>query len=268
MGVSAVSAGGDDRRVIGRHAALAEPIEQELLHVGLQHRLAGAQAGGHPRERRVLGFVERAHRAHVRGDLLGSEAAEKVLHEIARGDDFGAERAHALDGAGIDARERRDRAQRRVLHRDAARAGQRAFQRERQRLVRRVDPYAPGKRGKGAALDRVRDQRRLARGRQPVEPSPRERASLERESADRGAVLPAKVAQQPAVEPARAQLGGYGRGIEPQGKTAVTTVWRPPRRLKSAATVIRRGRSAATRSSRIRFATASWKMPSSRYDHR
>ena len=50
--------------------------------------------------------------------------------------------------------------------------------------------------------------------------------------------------------------------------STLTTVWVPPRTLKSPSIVILRGRVAATRSSRMRFVTASWKCPSSRKDQR
>jgi len=56
--------------------------------------------------------------------------------------------------------------------------------------------------------------------------------------------------------------------VRASGWLASTTVWMPPRTLKSASTVMRRGASTATRSSRMRLVTASWKWPSSRKDHR
>ena len=49
---------------------------------------------------------------------------------------------------------------------------------------------------------------------------------------------------------------------------ATIVVVMPPRTLNSPSTRARRGRVAATRSSRIRLVTASWKAPSSRYDQR
>ena len=50
--------------------------------------------------------------------------------------------------------------------------------------------------------------------------------------------------------------------------STTTVVWMPPRTLKSPSTRARRGSMAATRSSRIRLVTASWKAPSLRYDQR
>ena len=49
---------------------------------------------------------------------------------------------------------------------------------------------------------------------------------------------------------------------------ATTRVVMPPRTPKLASTVIERGANAATRSSKMRLVTASWKWPSSRNDHR
>ena len=52
---------------------------------------------------------------------------------------------------------------------------------------------------------------------------------------------------------------------EPCGARASTVVWMPPRGVNTPRTAIRRGWSAATRSSRTRFTTFSLKIPSERY---
>ncbi len=60
---------------------------------------------------------------------------------------------------------------------------------------------------------------------------------------------------------------GYGRrraGRAGYGWVASTTVWIPPRTSQSVVTVIRRGATAATRSSRMRLVTSSWNAPSFR----
>ena len=66
---------------------------------------------------------------------------------------------------------------------------------------------------------------------------------------------------------------GEGGALEPEPGNyrptgspcrTVTTVWMPPRTMKSPVTSMNRGASAATRSSQMRFVTASWNAPSSR----
>ena len=102
------------------------------------------------RSRRPRGARSRAARRWL-SSLRGLQARLEALDQVGGRHHLDAERADDFDGASIDARDVRNRASRRVVHRDPPRAGQELFQRRQHPVRRTIDrssrfPTRPGAR--------------------------------------------------------------------------------------------------------------------------
>src|SRR5262249_19823701 len=148
----------------------------------------------------ALGGRRAAARAPVALDLPGAQATEEVLNEIRRRNDLDTEGSHELDGAGIDAREIRDRSERAVFHRHAPAPGQDLTQPLVQLTVSRVGRDGPGSGRHATGFDAVDEQHGLAVAGYPVGPTAREQVTAEVEGGDGGGILAAEAPQQPAIE--------------------------------------------------------------------
>ncbi len=141
-------------------------------------------------------------RAPVREQVIVAPGGVEARHEFPRRHDGGAGGADHLQHPGRDAIEVWHRITRRVLHSDALAAND-LLQVCLERTPRRVALTSPAARPAppGPLFDVVRDGDRGADARDEDEDPPREVHVLEAEEVAGDRVGPAKVVQEPAVEP-------------------------------------------------------------------
>ena len=151
------------------------------------------------------GFIDdrskRARGALMARELLARQRRLEALNQIGGRDDFDSDRADDFDRARIDARDVRNRAAGRIVHRDSARAAEHLAQCRDHLVVRSIDDFFDAERVEPMRLDRGHYRARLAVRWHEAEPSPR-RDAVRRQSEDsiRERVAQAEVVEQPAVE--------------------------------------------------------------------
>ena len=192
-----------DGRVVGDEPALGEAGHEQVLDLVLGGVAAAAVLLADPGEGLVLGLVDGPAGAGVALDLPVVEAAEELLHQLARGDHLDAQRADELERAGVDPGQVGDAGHGEVLHGEppAGQAGEHVLQAGPEGLPGGV-ALAPARDvgREGAQLDGVDEQARLAAGRDEVGPAPGEHVAAEPQRADGGGVLAVEVVEEPAVE--------------------------------------------------------------------
>jgi hypothetical protein len=198
----------NDRRRVADQPFFGEPSGHQLLDLELGDFHTVFQSAGRFLERALLHPVQFLGRCHVSLDLPLVPDGGELLDEVARGNDFDAELLDQLDRAGVDPRDVRDRAPRRILHRDAAHALQQLLQ---PRLERGASGIAEGSAWKvreGVRFDRMNKGARFAGcGDEVVPPTCREVPPLPADTGDvhGDAVHAVKIVEQPPVEPLRTQ---------------------------------------------------------------
>ncbi len=139
----------------------------------------------------------------MRGDLGVAPHGGKTLHEIPGRNDVDPQPPDELDGAGVHARDVRDRAARRILHRDAMDAIEQPAETLLELLTAGVSIGRAGEVGQRVGLDRMHELAWLAVGQDQIEPSPgRQVAPLTSHAGhiEGNRVRSAKIVQQPTVE--------------------------------------------------------------------
>ncbi len=143
------------------------------------------------------------------GKLLARQGRLEVLNQIGGRDHLDSHRADDFDRARIDARDVRNRAAGRIVHRDSARAAERRAQCGDHFVVRAIDDLFGGERVEPMRFDGGHYRARLAVGRDEAEPSTgRDTVVGQAEDSIRERVAQAEIVEEPAVELRVAQRAG------------------------------------------------------------
>ena len=126
MGVAGVFGRRDVRVRVADQLRVRKPSRHQLLDVVFRRRHAIADAACDRFERAILHLVELVGRGLVRRHFRFVPDCREPLNKIAGRDDFNAKLPNELHGAGINPRDVRDRARRRILHRDPPEAAHQA----------------------------------------------------------------------------------------------------------------------------------------------
>ena len=210
MRVSRVFRSRDVRIRVGDEAFIAEPSGHELLDIVLGRRCTVANPTRDGIEGTVLDAVQLGGRFLMRVDLVVVPHGREPLHEVAGRHDTCARLPHELDRARIDARDVRNRAARRVLHRHGANAVQETLEPRLELIAPRVAFGGAGQVGERILFDGVNEPARLASRWDQVIPAPRrEVTALPRDGrhVGRDRIDPAEVVEQPAVDAVGSQCG-------------------------------------------------------------
>ena len=212
MRIAGIGAQGDVRRRIADQSFVLEPVDHLLLEVVLGQPLAASQRPARALEGAILDAIQRLRRAHVRRALCRRPRCLEALDQIARRHDVNAARANQFRRPRVDTREIRDRAQRRIFHRDASHTVQEVIETRRELFTPRIRLLLAGQRVEVVPLDLVHERaRRAGRGNQVV-PPPRGHVRPVGEPCQPGGdrVGPLKVVEKPAVQAigAKAPLDG------------------------------------------------------------
>src|SRR5271169_719969 len=143
------------------------------------------------------------------GKLLVRQGRFEVLNQIGGRDHLDSHRADDFDRARIDARDVRDRAAGRIVHRDSARAAERGAQCGNHFVVRTIDDLFGGERVEPMRFDGRYYRARRAAGGDEAEPSTsRDTVAGQAEDSIRERVAHAEIVEQPAVELRVAERAG------------------------------------------------------------
>ena len=118
MRIAGVFGRRDVRVRVADELRVRKPSRHQLLDVVFRRRHAVADAACDRFERAILDLVELFGSGLVRRDFRLVPDSREPLNQIAGRDDFDPELPDQLHGAGIDPRDVRNRARRRILHRD------------------------------------------------------------------------------------------------------------------------------------------------------
>ena len=146
------------------------------------------------------------------GKLLARQGRLEMLNQIGGRDHLDSHRADDFDRARVDARDVRNRAAGRIVHRDSARAAERRAQRGNHFVVRAIDDLFGGERVEPMRFDGGHYRARLAVGRDEAEPSTgRDTVVGQAEDSIRERVAQAEIVEEPAVELRVARARGQFR---------------------------------------------------------
>src|SRR5580704_6733752 len=135
------------------------------------------------------------------GKLLAGQGRLEMLNQIGGRDHLDSHRADDFDRARVDARDVRNRAPGRIVHRDSARAAERRAQSFQHFIVRAIDDLFGGERVEPMRFDGGHYCARLAVGRDEAEPSTgRDTVAGEAEDSIRKRVAHAEIVEEPSVE--------------------------------------------------------------------
>ena len=215
MGVTAVRAFPDDRRVVGGHAGVGEMLHDSRLDVEfgreavIPNLLPDVLPGDAIRGIGVPG------RFLVHGPLLGAPGRLELLNQIAGRDHFDAEAADEFEGATIDAGNVRIAVAGTVFHGDALSPVHQRFDSLFEFLPAQIDGrVVPRQMLECGRFDAVAQLLRFARGRDEISPTAGAvRLGGARHAGRQDVDLP-EIVQEPAVETMFAERGLHGGEVE------------------------------------------------------
>src|SRR5271155_3707764 len=153
MRIGAVLVDGDDRRRVRHQTLRAESRHHRILHGYFANRAPGRDELRYLAEGLVDDRSKDASRALMAGQLLGGQRSLEALDEICGGDDLYAHRTDDFDFACVDPRHVRNRASRRIVHRDSPRAAECGAQRREHLVMRAIHYFFGAERVEPTGLD-------------------------------------------------------------------------------------------------------------------
>lgn len=144
---------GDDRRRLSHQTSRGEARHHGFLYGDFADRTTCRNRLSDPGEGFIDDRSERSCRALMAGELVAGQRRLKALNEIGRGDDLDSHRADDFDRARIDARDVRNRAPGRMVHRDSPRAAEHGAQGCEHLVVRTIDDLLDAERVEPMRLD-------------------------------------------------------------------------------------------------------------------